>query len=232
MSTFLLVLEIVLAVFGFCFGVVCSVMSLNRKKPLAFWAKIIASLCFLMIGFLNAFRCSDGIYAVAILAGLFYGFAGDAFLAAPSVLPGRPVVYLSGGVLCFLMGHVLYIAGMIGYAAISVWAFLAAGALLAGVILWTRFRKVDPGPLMIPGLVYMTALCMMAGTAVHVLITRFSTSALLFAIGGLLFVLSDTLLVLHRFGGNRNSLLLHYGVLMTYYPAQSLIALSMFFINS
>ena len=119
MFKFLLIMEIVLAVFSFCFGVVSSMFTLNKKRVPAFWTKMAASLCFLMIGFLNAFYSTDGVFAVGILAGLFYGFAGDAFLAAPSVLPGRPRLYQAGGVLCFAMGHVLYCAAMIGYYGMS-----------------------------------------------------------------------------------------------------------------
>lgn len=229
MSLVLLITEIVFAVFGFLFGVTCSVLSINRRHSLAFWAKLIASFSFLMIGFLNAFRCSDGVYAVTVLAGLFYGFAGDVFRASPAVLAGRPLLYKAAGALCFVMGHVLYMAAMIGNFGISFWAFLAAAVLLAGVVLWTRAEKVNAGPLYLPGLIYMVFACMMAGTAVHVLIRHYSTSSLLFAVGALLFVLSDVILILHSYGRNKKSLLLHYGVLGLYYPAQALIAMSMFF---
>ena len=82
------------------------------------------------------------------------------------------------------------------------------------------------GPLHLPGAIYMAFVSMMAGTALSILITHFSVSAVLFAAGGLLFVLSDTLLILNAFSPKKG-LLLHYGVLMTYFPAQSLIALSL-----
>ena len=226
MFKFLLIMEIVLAFFSFCLGVLCSMLTLNKRWAPAFWMKMAASLCFLMIGFLNAFYSTDGVFAVGVLAGLFYGFAGDAFLAAPSVLPGRPRIYQAGGVLCFAMGHVLYCAAMIGYYGISVWAFVFAALLLGGVLLWTTAAKVKAGPLHLPGAVYMAFVSMMAGTALSVLITHFSVAAVLFAAGGLLFVLSDTLLILNAFSPKKG-LLLHYSVLMTYFPAQSLLALSL-----
>ena len=226
MFVFLLVLEIILAFFAFCLGVISSMFSLNRKAARAFWLKMAGSLCFLMIGFLNAIYSSEGVYAVAVLAGLFYGFAGDAFLSLHSILPGRKMLYQAGGVLCFAMGHILYCAAMMGYYGISVWAFVFAALLLGGVLFWTYARKIKAGPLHLPGTIYMACACMMAGTALSVLILHFSASAVLFAAGGLLFVLSDTILILGAFG-QKKSLLLHYGVLMTYYPAQSLIALSL-----
>lgn len=222
----LLIMEIVLAFFSFCFGIASSMMTLNRRSVPAFWLKMAGSLCFLTIGFMNAFYSTDGVFAVGVLAGLFYGFAGDAFLAAPSVLPGRARIYQAGGVLCFAMGHVLYCAAMIGYYGISVWSFVFAAVLLAGVLFWTASANVRAGPLMLPGTIYMAFVCMMAGTALSVLITRFSVSAVLFAAGGLLFALSDTVLILNAFSPKKN-LLTHYGVLMTYFPAQSLIALSL-----
>lgn len=231
MQVFLIVAEIVLAVFGFCFGVACSVLEINRRKAMSFWAKMIASLCFLLIGFINALRSPNGAYAVLMVAGLFYGFAGDAYLAAPAIAPGRPFVYQGCGAVSFLLGHVLYIVAMIRHFGISVWAFLAASALLAGVFFWTRSQKIDAGPLFIPGIIYMSSCCLTAGMAIHVLITDFSAFSVLLALGGLLFVLSDTVLILRRFGQNKKSLLLHYGVLMTYYPAQSLFAMSMLFLN-
>lgn len=226
MPSVLLITEIAIAFISFCFGVASSVFTVNRKHRHAFWTKMAASACFLLTGFINAFLCSDGIYAVAVLAGLFYGFCGDAFLAAPTVLPGRERVYQAGGVLCFAMGHILYCAALIGQYGVSVWLFLTAAALLGGAIAWTVAEKVNAGPVHLAGVLYMAIACTMAGSAVHALISRFSASSLLFAVGGMLFVLSDTMLIIRAFG-KRKSLLMHYGVLMTYFPAQCLIAISL-----
>ena len=122
-----------------------------------------------------------------VIAGLFFGLAGDVFLL-PSV---DRFLY---GLGAFLIGHGFYIAAFATMDLVFigiVGGFAAASVLLTYLGLPT-IRKVWGGPLAIPVPAYMLivgALVVM-GTATH----RWPIAA-----GGVLFALSDGLLGLDRF---------------------------------
>jgi alkenylglycerophosphocholine/alkenylglycerophosphoethanolamine hydrolase len=122
-----------------------------------------------------------------VVAGLFFGLAGDVFLL-PSV---DRFLY---GLGAFLIGHGFYIAA---FATMDLVFIGVVGGFAAAIVLLTylgrpTIRKVWGGPLAVPVIAYMVivgALVVM-GTATH----RWPIAA-----GGVLFALSDGLLGLDRF---------------------------------
>jgi uncharacterized membrane protein YhhN len=140
---------------------------------------------------------SSDIYGRAIIAGLAFAFAGDFFL----MLPGD---YFLWGLICFLLTHCAYIYALTRDARpFGRWPVFAGFAVVALVMVAGLWNAV-PGAMRLPVAVYAAALAFMAAQAVSrasLLPQRTSTAATahLAAIGGVLFLISDTILAYGRF---------------------------------
>jgi uncharacterized membrane protein YhhN len=164
------------------------------------------------------------IYGQAIAAGLAFALAGDFFL----MLPGDHFLW---GLICFLLTHCAYIYALTRdarpAARFSVFAGFAALALLMVAGLWNAV----PVGMRLPVAVYAAALAFMAAQAASRASqmppgTPARATARLAAIGGVLFLISDTLLAYGRFRWTIPGQSLW--VLGSYYMAQWLFARSTF----
>jgi uncharacterized membrane protein YhhN len=154
-------------------------------------------------------------YRAAITAGLLFSLAGDVFL----MLPRDRFV---AGLVSFLVAHLFYSAAFASRASTLplVPAFLLGA--FGAVLLWCLWPRL--GRLRVPVTVYSLVLLAMAWLAVAQWVSGDGMRGGLAAAGGLLFVASDSMLALERFGAKHR-----YGqaaVLATYFAAQTLIALS------
>ncbi|MDH4985228.1 lysoplasmalogenase [Aminobacter anthyllidis] len=160
-------------------------------------------------------------YGVPIALGLAFAAAGDFFL----MLPGD---YFLAGLVCFLLTHCAYIWALTrdsrfgGHVGIFALFAVIAAAVFAG--LWAHL----PDPMRIPVAIYALVLAAMAAQALsrdrQLAGTPGQKAARLAALGGLFFMVSDTVLAYGRFRWN-----IPYNaiwVLGTYYAAQYLFARS------
>lgn len=184
--------------------------------------KPLASLLALAVAWRAAQPVSSR-YRRRMLAGLLACLGGDVCL----MLPGDLFV---PGLVCFLLGHLCFIAAFSGDVRFAArpWPWLAClcvGALVA----WRLWPALAPA-LRLPVLVYVGVLASMAGQALGR--ARWlrqhgdprAPAARLAAAGGLLFMLSDALLAWQRFRGGVPWPAL--SVLATYYAALWLLARS------
>ncbi|MFT4604109.1 MAG: putative membrane protein YhhN [Rhodothermales bacterium] len=156
-------------------------------------------------------------YQRLILIGLGLSLAGDIALMLPKDR-------FLAGLGAFLVAHVAYTAAFLGrLEAIPALPFLpfALAGLFVVRLLWRHLDR-----LRWPVVIYATAIAAMAGSAWAVAMTLGTTSAWLGAIGASLFVVSDTVLGFNRFVGEISSS--QSLILWTYFPAQVLIAISVF----
>lgn len=142
----------------------------------------------------------SGRYRRCMLAGLVACLGGDICL----MLPGDLFV---PGLVCFLVGHVCFIAAFtsdVRFAA-RPWPWIGCVAVGA-LVVWRLWPSLLPA-LRVPVLVYVAVLASMAGQALGralQLTARHdpcAASAWRAAAGGLLFMLSDALLAWERFRG-------------------------------
>lgn len=156
-------------------------------------------------------------YRRAIIVGLVFSLFGDVFL----MLPGDWFLF---GLASFLVAHVFYLVAFTrGVRFAGRWMPFAGYAVFGLAALASLWSSI-PSVMRLPVLAYVLLLVSMASqAAVRAMVVR-TKAAQLAAIGGGLFLLSDTLLAVNRFGGRfaLSSLL----VLGTYYAAQWLIAAS------
>jgi len=154
-------------------------------------------------------------------AGLVLSLAGDVFLMWPAgFLPG---------LVSFLLAHLAYIVAFTRRTAFAARpsAFAMYG-VVAALLLWQLWPGVPP-PLRAPVLAYVVCLASMAAQAgASWLAARggatepFARSA---ALGGVLFMTSDTLLAFNKFSAPVP--LAALWILLTYWVAQGLIARSL-----
>ena len=184
--------------------------------PILHWiAKPLATL--LIVGMALSLSSAESAYRRWIVIGLLWSTLGDVFL----MLPGDYFLY---GLLSFLVAHIAYLLAFSKRAPLfAQLAPFAIYALIAGAVLAYLWPGI-PAPMRIPVVVYVAALGAMAAQAAAIWAVRSDRASALAAIGGALFMLSDSLIAFNRFGepfeASRGM------VLTSYWLAQWLIACS------
>ncbi|NLV74952.1 MAG: lysoplasmalogenase [Chloroflexi bacterium] len=153
-------------------------------------------------------------YRALILAGLVFSLAGDIFLMLPRGL-------FTAGLAAFFIAHLCYIAAFWRLPLQALWA-LPVYALYVVVLMRSLWRRI--GVLTGAVLGYAVIISLMSWLAWSRYVALPSQAALLAGIGSLLFIASDSILAYDRFVGMAGNQSL--GILVTYYAAQTLIALS------
>jgi len=153
--------------------------------------KPLATILIFTIAF-TSWRVHKSAYALAISIGLAFSLLGDVLLIWPAQ-------YFVAGLAAFLLTHVCYFYAFkrdVRFPA-RWWVWLVYLAMAAG--LYLVLNPHLPMSLKLPVAVYAIALATMASQAMGRAILLSKSEASLAAIGALLFMLSDTLLALHRF---------------------------------
>lgn len=156
-------------------------------------------------------------YRGCIVAGLLLSTLGDVFL----MLPGD---YFVAGLLSFLLAHVAY---LVAFGARARWFAHSGpwlGYALIGLAVVAALWPAIPGPLRLPVVIYVVALVAMAAQAATVWQTRRDRAGVCAASGGALFLFSDSIIAIDRFGfafAWSKAL-----ILVSYWSAQYLIARS------
>lgn len=185
-------------------------------RQLAFWLKPLPIFLFMALALLASPPLSTT-YRVLILLGLLFSATGDVLLALPQ---DRFIL----GLASFLVAHLCYIAAFSSRGAFHLtWWVLAIGVLYGAIMLAVLWPAVT-GPLRIPVAAYMLVILVMGWLAVEQWLATRDTGALLAMIGALFFIASDSLLALNRFRAPFAAA--DAAVMLTYYAAQWLIALS------
>lgn len=152
-----------------------------------------------------------------VVVGLLLSTVGDVFL----MLPGDWFLH---GLVGFLLAHLAYLVafGQRERFLARATPFVAYAIVAVGILAW--LWPGIPAPMRIPVVVYVVALGSMAAQAAAIWWARRDRMTALAAVGGALFMASDSMIAIGRFGepfdGQR------FLVLSTYWAAQWLIARS------
>jgi uncharacterized membrane protein YhhN len=162
----------------------------------------------------------SSLYRYLIVAGLLFSLAGDIFLMLPRdrFIPG---------LVSFLIAHLFYIAAFTLDGALARPSLLAAIALLVygGVML--RLLLPTLGKMRLPVMVYMLVILLMVWQASNRWVNTWTMASLLAFAGAWVFAASDSVLALNRFRREFKSA--QFLILTTYFAAQWLIALSVWY---
>lgn len=198
----------------------------NQKFVRALLFKGISSLCFVTLGAINCFANGASTVKLLIFIGLCFGLVGDEVIALCQVSPKHDTLSFIGGGLFFLVGHILYIPALVMLGEISWTAVIIAFGLMVSLSLfYESHRGFLAGKTQIPLSLYLGIVTFMGTIAIGVFFKRFTLGAGLFAIGGILFALSDNILFAYKFG-NKPKIIQNIALHVAYYIAQLLIACS------
>ncbi len=198
---------------------------LREKMAKATVLKGLASFVFVLLG-VFCYLLSDTPFGKLILIGLILGMIGDIFLNLRNQFEGgKSMKIFAVGILAFLSGHFLYIAALIkhnpGIILIAL-VLTAIISLLAIPALMKRVTAPSKG-MKIFGYVYLVIVIAMFSCAATLLIkSGFTAFNIVFTIGGLLFMVSDFIMIYYSFGKKIKAL--RVTNLLSYYIGQLLIA--------
>ena len=195
---------------------------LQRYRRMPVWTRMASSAVLVLLGWYGFLLAPVGevaIFARLIALGMTFGLVGDLFMAGLLPSPSRVL----GGIAAFGVGHLAYIAAIVGYRPV-LWWVLALGLLAAAGLFYAVFlRNKKRSPLLWAALIYSLLLASTAALGVS-LALQLSLFAVL-AVGGLFFFASDLILALELFNHTRFPWLGDW-VWLTYGPGQALIVLS------
>jgi len=208
----------------------------KRNKPLFAWVlKALASFGFILvfvIGFYH--RLNDSIpleIGLFILLGLVCGLLGDLVLALRPLQPKEKdktiIVY---GIMFFSLGHIFYLISLISYKEFGSLALILGIIMLTVILAMSKILGFEMGKARIPTFIYTFLIFMMVGEAIYVgHLDNYSTFSTYLIFGAILFAISDLILSpIYYKGDNRAFLVISN--LLTYYAAQILIALSIYYL--
>lgn len=202
----------------------------NDEQLKATFLKGMTTVCCIIIAAFSMFYAENRTFALLIVIGLCFGCAGDVLLALRFVHTDKFNTYFLSGAGSFLVGHIFYLIALYSIALQSWKLALPLTAVGLAVELFnTKRHHVELGKLFLPLGVYAAFVCFMGCSAVSCCIMHFSIGTLLFAIAGVCFIISDSILSVQCFGdsqNNHNNRVLH----IFYWIAQLLIAVSPLFI--
>lgn len=199
--------------------------------------KSVSSLCYLLtavfalIGNSQAFK-----YGSLIIMGGALGLVGDILLDLKGIYKEQERIYLKGGFIFFLVGHIFYISAVIYSLKIKWYIVLICAVISVGIgiatVLMANVMKVHYGAFRRIVAFYCSFLAMTTVISVaSAIITRFQKGYLLMAIGAVMFLLSDAVLSNTFFGrgkDKRHHLFINH---FLYYAGQYLIAASVLFVK-
>lgn len=185
--------------------------------------KGLASLCFVAAGLM----CSPGGHvANLIVAGLIIGSTADVMLNLRMVFKEKGKLIFLIGILVFLTGHIMYLAAVLPLCSYKPVCIIAGLVLTALLMVWI-FKRITAKPAFkIFGVVYIGAIMLLNCVAIGNVIAVRSPFNIVFAIGAVLFLVSDIVLILNTFGSEFRQSLRNTNISL-YYAGQLLIAYSL-----
>lgn len=195
----------------------------QEKYKAAVVLKGLAAFCFVCLGFM----CAGGdTFSRWILAGLVLGMCGDILLNLRYLAGKNGQKVFLVGILVFMMGHVMYLIALLKVAPSPVIPLVIGILVAAGLLYWILSSVTAAKAFKIFGVFYIGAVTLMAVVAVWNFVRCGGQANLMFAVGGVLFLASDVILIFNTFTGE-TTFVKRFLNLSLYYVGQLLIASSL-----
>lgn len=197
-----------------------------KNYKLSVMLKGLAGIFFVLFGLvkvistLNNFTWSIALVALALLLGL----AGDELLALRHMYTEKYTFYFVIGALCFGAEHVLLMTSVLIDNITLVNPLILVimfGIAFVISLVYLKTRKTNAGPIQKSAIFYISLLSLMYSMMITRGITAPTLPNLLMALGGVLFIVSDNVLLVYNFGEKRDWWLNEI-VHIAYYGAQIL----------
>lgn len=199
--------------------------------------KSVSSLCYLLTA-VFALIHNNGAYTYGslIIMGGALGLVGDILLDLKGVYKQDEKVYLKGGFIFFLVGHIFYTCAVIYSLRIKWWLVLISVVVSAVIgyatVAMANVMKVHYGAYRRIVAVYVAFLAMTTVISIiAVFVSSFQKGYILMAVGSVLFLLSDAVLSNTFFGRGKDKPIHYFINHFLYYAGQYLIAASVMFVK-
>lgn len=192
--------------------------------------KGLAALVFVLIGCVGYAKVTQDSLGRLIAIGLVFGLVGDVLLNLRFVLKKNGQKAFLLGILAFLVGHILYLCALLPIA-VHTAICVGIGAVLAAGLLAYIFKTMEVKiAFKIFGVFYLGAVIIMTTIAIGIALATGNTHDIVYAVGAVLFMASDIVLIFNTFSGvTRFSLRITN--LSLYYIGQLLIAGSLYILR-
>lgn len=199
--------------------------------------KSVSSLCYLLTAVFALINNSNAYtYGSLIIMGGALGLVGDILLDLKGVYKEHESIYLKGGFIFFLVGHIFYICAVVYSVKIKWWIVLISAVIsvIIGIatVAMANVMKVHYGAFRRIVAVYVSFLAMtMLISIAAAFISGFQKGYILMSVGSVLFLLSDAVLSNTFFGRGKDKkhhLFINH---FLYYAGQYLIAASVLFVK-
>lgn len=220
-------------------GVFKSFSKSKGNYDLELIAKTCGSLCFVATGvlafYLSSHSGKERTYSLAVIIGLILGLVGDIFLClyeGTNTHPKRKNLIQTAGVAFFFLGHLCYMFNFLMLEEFKL--YLLPTLLVLPIVYIICACKVLTASKAqnVMLVIYYLALNLILTSSINLMIMRgVNAFTLLNLIGCALFISSDTVLGLSWFAPTLKLPKTHdYYIILSYYAAQCLFALSIYFI--
>lgn len=191
--------------------------------------KGLASLSFVLLGYWCARATANTEFAKFVKIGLILGLIADVLLNLRFVFKEKGKIVFLIGILVFLSGHVLYLCALVPTVN-NIVIPLVVGIILTFIMIKWIFSLIEAQKAFkIFGIFYIGTIVIMNCFAIANLIQDpTNIRYIIFAIGALLFLISDVVLIINTFG-KVTRFALRITNLSLYYLGQMLIAFSLLF---
>ncbi len=194
--------------------------------------KMLCAFMYILVGIAAMLNARGDVkYSLFLFGALIFGFLGDFFLS------WKNEKYFLFGVLFFAIGHIIYITAFIfiGNSALEKYFFIPlaiTSILILLLLLGIKFVKLklkkEQQPLLLYGFVLFFSFASGVSRGIFSLISGEIPLGMCLIAGSTLFIISDIFLGVSMMGIKLPRIFNH-AVSYTYFPAQTILALSIFF---
>jgi len=229
---FLLVSSLVLSFIVPFFFIICKT---KCNGPVATMIKSFSSFCFVLLSILLYYHAENTtLFGLIIILGLLFGLFGDVFLDLqnPNIKKDSP--FLFGGIASFSLEHILNLSAVSVHLGDGFHIYYLFLSILFGVVFAIAIGYVEKSVLKYDfgksfPVVLMYSVILAASFAYYLILTIINPAYFILLIAMTLFLISDCVLSVMYFDGKNDNHYLLIVNILTYYFAQILFALFLFF---
>ena len=223
-------ISIIFAVLSLLTCVVFCIFRAKKASNFTLTLKALASLFFIFSTLVTIIRFGYSDVGVFILIGMICGLIGDVVLDLKVMYPNQSDTYFLIGTGAFAIGHMCYFISALLFNMIQtpntlllsiVISLVLAIALTVAIMLASKKMKLNFGNVKIAVVCYSVLLSFMLFYSISIAI--FNPMYWIFAVGMLIFLVSDLILSTQYFGGRKEKSLIYLNHI-AYYAAQIIFA--------
>ena len=231
-----MLVSILLMSFGFVFMVLFIIGKVVNYSLKVTIVKGLASSMFVALAIYLFYMKGCPRLGAFLIAGSTLGFVGDILLGLKRTFTNKTSLFNYGGLLSFLIGHVVFIVGLYvtyynkGHVAAAIVPFVVAILFSVSVVKFQKYLNLNFGNKVLPTFIYIILVASFSFSSFALLISNsfHGVPLIMITVGAFFFLNSDLLLCKTYFGKSNIFEGVLYSIL--YYIAQFLIAFSLFFL--